>query len=1142
MLPSISASPSLLARGAALLAALALAAPAEAQIRIPPQEKREQGGDLAPHAECSFCGTRNYQIPTQARRDANGNPIAWCPGCKRDTVHLGAAASPGELRPKKPAGKGRLSVPPGPAPQPAPEAPRGGAGATGATPSGATSTGATPGGATSTGATPDAATGTGANPSGSTAPAATPGAAAPTAATPGAATPTGAATDAPVPAAATPPPAPRHAPASDSPAAFVFAEMRRHKNADEGLLRRAVDSLVGFGEDGLAASRAEIASDEPAVLVVAARTLLRGGVPSDIELVKTRARAPHPGQAGPPLVDALSHADPVHVPPRFLVELVDTAHAPTRAAAERAVRRQLGPDLYPALEGLFGSRRAEVRLAAAQLARDVADPEGPDRGTALLLAHLADPSAKVASTIVGALAERPDPELEEKLVALAFHQRWILRENAYALVALVEREDRFVRAIFDERHVDALLGGLAASDPFVAGASALALSGVGFRSGDVAATAWLDREVVDRLVLTVSGKEFHTDFTSIAAPALRRLRLVSGQELGADGPRWVEWWLAERGAFRARRARLEVAPDEVVALRVRCVPGAQDGDPFVLLAPEAEPVASPGEALHLRAEEARDLLRAFENEGALGPERLPGVRGSHGPGERLLAVAVGSREKAFVVGPGSEEPWFDRLVAAALAVRDQNRWQRYPHPQHHASARDLWREQQQWWGETRGEAERALRLKALVFDALPSLRGSARDRAIAELERLYAIPGVVETRDFAAVLGVLAAEPSYSERVARLSRLASSAARVVGGAAEVPAELGLQLADALDDRFGPSAREDLAAVALSCGRPFVRQLASAKRPSLRAVAASALSRDTEEADVPALVGLLEDPDPVVEAAAVRALGRAKVESARTELLVRARLAPIEVRTAALEAIGELGGDLVLDALVLGLASSDPPVRLAAANGLATLADRTSAPLFVSMLSEGSGSPVYAPARAGLVKLGLHAWPELLRVVHSPAHRARRDAAILLAEQGVPQATSALITLLTANPRDAHVASELAVLSGVDLRGEADPANAWWSWWDGVVHDDSLAWFRAACERATLAPPAREAFDGAGSREARLFLTIVLDRQEPHLVERARRELGRMLGRDLGPPPPRGTARAGWIEELRRESVGDARSQ
>src|SRR5206468_3767432 len=102
------------------------------------------------------------------------------------------------------------------------------------------------------------------------------------------------------------------------------------------------------------------------------------------------------------------------------------------------------------------------------------------------------------------------------------------------------------------------------------------------------------------------------------------------------------------------------------------------------------------------------------------------------------------------------------------------------------------------------------------------------------------------------------------------------------------------------------------------------------------------------------------------------------------------------------------------------------------------------------------------------------------------------------------------------------------LTGVDFRGEPDPAAAWWSWWDGVVHDDALAWFRAALDRAGAAPPPAEALTGKGTRAGRAFLVTVMERPEAHLAERARRELARLLGRELEPLPARGERRDAWL--------------
>jgi HEAT repeat protein len=305
-------------------------------------------------------------------------------------------------------------------------------------------------------------------------------------------------------------------------------------------------------------------------------------------------------------------------------------------------------------------------------------------------------------------------------------------------------------------------------------------------------------------------------------------------------------------------------------------------------------------------------------------------------------------------------------------------------------------------------------------------------------------------------------------------------------------------------------------------------------PLLRRAAARALSSHPSEEDVAALRTLLSDKDRSVEATAVRALGENKVEAARTELLVRARLGFPEVRAAALEAVGSMGGEFVLDALVLGATDADVQVRRASAKGLANLADPSATGFLVGLLGDGSDEEVRAAAREGVLKLGGRAVPELTRLLHQPGGRMRRDAALLLARLGSPDAVSPLLAILTQRRADAQVAEELAVLTCFDPRAQPEAVEAWWQWWEGVRHDDSLLWFRAGLERVGISTPPQGALEGEGTLQGRIFLTEVLARPEDLLVERARRELGRLLGREIGPLPPKGREREEYARKLREE--------
>jgi hypothetical protein len=363
--------------------------------------------------------------------------------------------------------------------------------------------------------------------------------------------------------------------------------------------------------------------------------------------------------------------------------------------------------------------------------------------------------------------------------------------------------------------------------------------------------------------------------------------------------------------------------------------------------------------------------------------------------------------------------------------------------------------------------------------------------------------------------------------------LTLAAARTEPGG-PLPPAAGARIVAALHDGFGLTAADELTRTLEAQGREAVRAAAHDERSLLRVVAAGALARGAEPQDVELLRGLLDDPVPQVELAAVRAVGTGPVEELRTEVLVRARVAEGELRAAALEATGRLGGENALDALVIGLSENDLTIAVGAARGLAELADPSTASLLVSLLGRSGDDPLIAPARAGLLALGERAWPDLLRAVNTPGSRARREAALLLSVQGVPQAAPALMRALDADPQDERVAAELCVLTCVDLRGEPDPPAAWWSWWSAVVHDDGLAWLLAGLEREGLPTPGPEAVRGAGSAEGAAFLASVLALAPPHVAERARRELGRLLDRELGELPPPGLQLDALVDALQAE--------
>lgn len=940
-----------------------------------------------------------------------------------------------------------------------------------------------------------------------------------------------------------------------------FESLERSTRVESRVIDQAVESLVLLGSEGVSAARLALLSEHPAVFTASAKVLLRSKESSDHDLVAERLRGRLPQSAAADAVDELVLLDPVRATPSYLIALLEHPQAVVRGAAQDHLFERMSPELLPLLHPVLRSRTADTRMRAIDLATSVEGASGMPAVTEILLDRIADSSARVASLAVRSLAASTDPRVDFELAALAFRDRWILRENAYALLAMIEREDKTLAPQLNEGHVEALLGGLASTDPFVSGTCASALAGIGFRSSELRSSDWLDREVPDRLVTTVAGHVYFDDFSSLRGPAQRRLKDIAGVDFGSDGPRWAEWWIETRESFRASRATLRVVAGDEDGLEVQFKAGGEEATVFQLLGPVRAIASGPpmlGETVYLTHSEAGEVVDLLQREGMLSVRCLPGQRGSPSPAGRSLDVRLAGQSKYFAFAPGLSEPWFERAAGMMRALRDRNRWQRFPDPAVHGDRLGLWRAQAEWWTGESDPRARALALKSLVLAHLEAVPAGEWESGIAELERLETEQaGLLGLEDFDALARLLDTERYFTQRASRVLALAERAGgldespRVTtavpsaipdDGAAGVPSDGDAEstldgealaradrLIDLLVHRFDVDATAEVAGLLLRAGHERTRAAARDARSLLRAIAASVLARDPSAEDIGVILELLRDSNEEVEIAAVMALGEQRVEAGRTELLVRARLGTPLVRAAALRAIGRLGGESVLDALTVALTDPDPELKLAAAEGLASLDDSRATPMLVSLLRQGRDAPWYEAVRAGLSRQGAAAEEALLSMLRAPGLDMQREGALLLSARGRPEAVPALLRVLHADKADRAVADELAVISCVDHRAAEDPAGAWIEWWGSVVHDDPLAWFRAALEQRGMSAPTADGFVPPGTPEARSLCLDVLRRGETPLDERARRELEKLLERELGPLPPAGDERQAWLD-------------
>jgi HEAT repeat protein len=942
------------------------------------------------------------------------------------------------------------------------------------------------------------------------------------------------------------PPSTRSDPASARPTAadaarFVF-EAAGGRGGGPGLYQQALASLAAMGPEALVVGRMELAGAEAARLELAVGVLCGLGAEADLDLVAARLMERVPASVAERLLELYLARDPTRGSPEFLTALLEHPTGAMRAAGERALLARAEASFLPALERTLGSARPGARAAAVEGLARLFESGPTPATTELLVGALADDSAKVAWRAAELLAGGGDA-VEARLLEVAFSRAELGalpafdRRAAYALLALVEREDRLGKAILLDDRVPLLLTGLESDEPVVSGAAAAALAGIGYRSREAGAVPWLDRDVPHRIVKVATGDVFHTDLTSVQRPCLRRLARITGEDLGAAGAAWQAWWSEHAESFHATRAFLTGTRADAPRLLVRLV---ADGRSVVLAGRDAvETIANDsmtvgtvgavgdgtaaGEGvLALSDRHAAELFDRLEELGLLGAERLS-VGGS-GDGGRVLEVELAGARKRFQFPARAtlaQTTWFDDAEDAVRALARENRWQSWFDPAHHPTALAFGRAQAEAW-EAREPLERERAFKDLVLARLAALAPGERNAGLAELGILMTQPGVASGADYGACRALLADEASYGPRVLALVDLLLAVGSPIsdgdesdggaGGGAFDPT-LAVDLVGTLTERFGEAARPALERVLARAPGEVPRALAGDPHGWLRALAAGPLAASRAEADVRLAIDLARDADPGVAAASIEALGANRVEAARAVLEEGARSPVPTVRKVALVACAELGGGGARELALEALGDPDAGVAETAFGALSELADPRDATLFAAHLARGAGSATFDEAVRAFRNMRDAGEDELARLCLSKDAAVRRQAALILGQRVSPGAFPALLRVLSEDSGDAHVATELAILSCRDLRRESDPALAWWEWWDGVVHDDALAWLLSAAEQAGFASPGVEAFAGEGTRAGALWLLELLERAPFPLSDRAARELAGLLDLD-----------------------------
>ncbi|HEX6291238.1 MAG TPA: HEAT repeat domain-containing protein [Herpetosiphonaceae bacterium] len=230
-----------------------------------------------------------------------------------------------------------------------------------------------------------------------------------------------------------------------------------------------------------------------------------------------------------------------------------------------------------------------------------------------------------------------------------------------------------------------------------------------------------------------------------------------------------------------------------------------------------------------------------------------------------------------------------------------------------------------------------------------------------------------------------------------------------------------------DERVQQAAIEALAYLDNPRCLPLLLHVLRHEMPNLRAAAARALGHMDEPEALAALLGALDDPQPWVRYFATRSLGqRARPDTLEPLIRVLERDTAGQVRIAAAEALGQIGGEQAAQSLTPLTAASDADLVRATLHALGQTRHPAALPPLLAALRGADPSQRAAAVDAVALHGGMGAVPALQWVAAADHDVEMQQAAITaLSRVQTSEATAALIELLIDPQRREAVRAALA---------------------------------------------------------------------------------------------------------------------
>ncbi len=614
-------------------------------------------------------------------------------------------------------------------------------------------------------------------------------------------------------------------------------------------------------------------------------------------------------------------------------------------AAYQALSPLTGKKHLSVLEDLFLSKSYKTRKLAIQLASHTKNIQAFD----LFIQGLKDDSPYVAYEAMNILSKISSEVLQKKLKEQfpSTNRRFL----SYIILTLVLQEDRFEKKILDSDILPFLIRAVRNNnDLFAQGACACALVNMGFVTEDSEIIELMDRHLPAVLIECLSGKVYFRDYLSLREIGYKKLRQLTGKDLGYHIDKWWAWWHTESARFRAVRLLKGLSQEQIKSMVLEYQQqGSIENQKIVFFASAPGKILAPEDTswVIMNYEQTREVsellrkIRFFELQPEYG-DKQPLAWQS-------IELKLENLHKRVVIY-GKEDGVLEPAIAFLLQILKENSWQSYWDSSKEPDWEKWYESQNTWFSEVKDARLRSGRIKSLILDSYGWLKPAMREKAAEELLDWMKKDSELSLNYIQWILFHIRSEMELN----RASELLIQAVSLT----KEPTAIA-PLCDFLVLHFSNKSRALLLQLMGNADSKLLLQYINHPSPYLRSIACEILGkRKPDELTILYLTALLKDEHLDVRQAAISALGNLKAENAWDSLLNIAQNPQykIALRQSAIIALPQISREKANSVLLGLLNNSDSGIRQAVAQGLTNIGGTSAIQTLIGILKSDS-SPI-----------------------------------------------------------------------------------------------------------------------------------------------------------------------------------------